>query len=120
ARMQVEVSTTDSFKTLIGEWSADALPHTDLTAKALLEGLPCGQDIFYRVSFADLASPTIAGEPLVGRFRTAPVERRSVSLCWSGDTAGQGWGIDEERGGMRTFSAMLNNRPDFFIHSGDS
>ena len=118
--MQVEVSTTDSFKTLIGEWSADALPGTDFTAKALLEGLPCEQDIFYRVSFADLASPTVIGEPMVGRFRTAPAEQRSVSFCWSGDTAGQGWGIDEARGGMRTFAAMLRNRPDFFIHSGDS
>ena len=93
---------------------------TDFTAKALLEGLPCEQDIFYRVSFADLASPTIIGEPMVGRFRTAPAEQRSVSFCWSGDTAGQGWGIDEARGGMRTFAAMLKNRPDFFIHSGDS
>src|SRR3954469_5467453 len=120
ARMQVEVSTTDSFKTLIGEWSADALPAKDFTAKALLEGLPCEQDIFYRVSFADLTLPTFTGEPMVGHFRTAPAERRSVSFCWSGDIAGQGWGIDESRGGMRTFAAMLKNRPDFFIHSGDS
>src|SRR5262249_35868217 len=120
SRMRVEASTTDSFKTLIGEWSADALPTTDFTAKALLEGLPCEQDIFYRVSFADLGSPSVIGESMVGRFRTAPAEQRSVSFCWSGDTAGQGWGIDESRGGMRTFAAMLKNRPDFFIHSGDS
>ena len=39
---------------------------------------------------------------------------------WSGDTAGQGWGIDEARGGMRTYATMLRNRPDFFIHSGDT
>jgi len=32
---------------------------------------------------------------------------------------GQGWGIDENRGGMRTYRTMLDNRPDFFIHSGD-
>ena len=37
---------------------------------------------------------------------------------WSGDTAG-GWGIDEARGGMRTYATMLKCRPDFFIHSGD-
>ena len=30
----------------------DALPESDFTAKALLEGLPAGQDIFYRIRFA--------------------------------------------------------------------
>ncbi len=43
-----------------------------------------------------------------------------MSFCWSGDTAGQGWGIDEARGGMTIYSAILKNRPDFFIHSGDT
>ena len=80
----------------------DALPESDFTAKALLEGLPAGQDIFYRIRFADLSAPTVLGEPMTGRFRTAPADRRSVSFVWSGDTAGQGWGIDEARGGMRT------------------
>src|SRR2546425_298447 len=37
----------------------------------------------------------------------------------SADSAGQGWGIDPARGGMRSYRTMLNNRPDFFIHSGD-
>jgi alkaline phosphatase D len=45
--------------------------------------------------------------------------QRSVSFVWSGDTAGQGWGIDPARGGMQTYQTMLDNRPDFFIHSGD-
>ena len=57
---------------------------------------------------------------MIGRFRTAPADRRSVSFVWSGDTAGQGWGIDEARGGMRTYATMLKNRPDFFIHNGDT
>ena len=81
--------------------------------------MPAGQDIFYRIRFEDHSSPTITSEPQIGRFRTAPNERRSVSFVWSGDTAGQGWGIDEARGGMRTYATMLRNRPDFFIHSGD-
>ncbi|MGY3080387.1 phosphodiesterase/alkaline phosphatase D-like protein [Bradyrhizobium sp. LM6.10] len=33
--------------------------------------------------------------------------------------AGQGWGIDTSRGGYRSYRTMLDNRPDFFIHSGD-
>ena len=97
----------------------DALPETDFTAKALIEGLPAGQDIFYRIRFQDHASPTILSEPQVGRFRTAPSERRSVSFVWSGDTAGGGWGIDEARGGMRSYATMARRRPDFFIHCGD-
>jgi alkaline phosphatase D len=31
---------------------------------------------------------------MTGRFRTGPADRRSLSFVWSGDTAGQGWGID--------------------------
>jgi alkaline phosphatase D len=120
ARMLVEVSTTESFKTIRDATFVDALPETDFTAKALLDNLPGGQDIFYRIRFQDHSSPTIFGEPQVGHFRTAPSERRSVSFVWGGDVAGQGWGIDEARGGMRTFATMLKSRPDFFIHSGDS
>ena len=120
ARMLAEIATTDSFKTVHRAVFVDALPETDFTANALIEGLPAGQDIFYRIRFQDLASPTIVGEPMTGRFRSAPADRRSISFVWSGDTAGQGWGIDEARGGMRTYATMLRNRPDFFIHSGDN
>jgi alkaline phosphatase D len=120
SRMRLEIATTDSFKDIRHGAFVDALPETDFTAKTSIEGLPTGQDIFYRIRFEDLASPTIVGEPVVGRFRSAPGNRRSISFTWSGDTAGQGWGIDEARGGMRTYAAMLRNRPDFFIHSGDN
>jgi alkaline phosphatase D len=72
------------------------------------------------VSLQNLAEPTLVGPALTGRFRTAPADRRSVSFCWSGDTVGQGWGIDESRGGMTIYAAIAKNRPDFFIHSGDN
>ena len=120
ARMLVEYSTTESFASVAGGTFVDALPESDFCAKALLENLPAGQEIFYRIRFQDLSSPTVSSEPVTGRFRSAPVDRRSVSFVWSGDTAGQGWGIDESRGGMLTYAAMLKNRPDFFIHSGDT
>ncbi|MGA7490660.1 MAG: alkaline phosphatase D family protein [Xanthobacteraceae bacterium] len=119
ARMLVEVATSDSFGTIRNEVFVDALPETDFTAKALIEGLPAGQDIFYRIRFQDHSFPTVLGAPQVGRFRTAPSERRTVSFVWSGDTAGGGWGIDEARGGMRTYATMSRCRPDFFVHSGD-
>src|SRR5262249_29229133 len=107
SRMLVEIATTDSFKDIRSTMFVDALPETDLTAKFMVENLPAGQDIFYRLRFQDLASPTIVGEPQIGRFRTAPADRRSITFVWSGDTAGQGWGIDEARGGMRTYATML-------------
>jgi alkaline phosphatase D len=119
ARMQVECSTAEDFKTIIGAASADALPASDFTSKVLLGGLPSGQDIFYRVRFEDIDGQGLAGEAQIGHFRTAPTAKSNVSFAWSGDTTGQGWGIDESRGGMRTYRTMLDNRPDFFIHSGD-
>jgi alkaline phosphatase D len=118
SRMRVEVATTDTFSNIRGVTFADALPETDFTAKALIEDLPPGQDVFYRIQFEDLSFP-ILSEAQVGHFRTAPNERRNVSFVWSGDTAGGGWGIDEARGGMRTYATMLRSAPDFFIHCGD-
>src|SRR5262249_53798693 len=120
SRALIEWSTTESFKNGQRAAFVDVLPETDFTAKVLIDGLPAGQDIFYRVELQAHASPTVRGEPVTGRFRTAPADRRSISFAWSGDTAGQGWGIDESRGGMRLYSTVLRNRPDFFIHSGDN
>ncbi len=119
SRMLIEAATSDSFKDIVASTFVDALPESDFTGKALLDDLPPDQDIFYRVRCQNLSSPTIIGPAQVGRFRSAPASRRSVSFAWSGDTAGQGWGIDEAHGGMRTYATMLKHRPDFFIHSGD-
>src|SRR3954454_5244660 len=46
ARMQVECSVVESFKTIIRKVTAHALPDSDFTSKVLLDGLPPGQDIF--------------------------------------------------------------------------
>ncbi len=120
ARMMVEVATTESFRDARAVAPVGATSASDFAAKMALEGLPSDQDIFYRVRFADLADVNAVSEPMVGRFRTAPAGLRDVSFVWSGDTAGQGWGIDEARGGMTTYATMLRHEPDFFIHSGDT
>lgn len=120
AEMLVEVATTDSFKNARKLPAIAAVPETGLAAKIELDQLPAGQDIFYRIAFRDLGDINILSEPVVGRLRTAPADRRDVSFVWSGDTAGQGWGIDEARGGMTIYAAMLKHRPDFFLHSGDT
>ena len=120
AQMLVEVATSDSFKNARALPPIAALPESDYTAKLLIDNLPGGQDIFYRVKFRDLAATSIEGEAVIGRFRTAPANRRDVSFVWGGDVAGQGWGINPDDGGMITFAAMRKHAPDFFIHSGDS
>jgi alkaline phosphatase D len=120
ASMLVEWATTESFRDARAVAPLDLGAPTDLSGKLLLTGLPAGQDIFYRVTMADLADRNAVSEPVIGRFRTAPAGLRDISFVWSGDTAGQGWGIDESRGGMRTYATMLSHAPDFFIHSGDT
>jgi alkaline phosphatase D len=120
SRMIVEAALSDSFRDIRQTLYADALPESDFTAKLLLDELPAGETVFYRVKFQDLSFPTIMSEARVGRFRVPDRAGRPVSFTWSGDVAGQGWGIDESRDGMRGFAAMRDNRPDFFIHCGDA
>jgi alkaline phosphatase D len=120
SQMLVEVATSESFANARALPLIAALPESDFTAKMLLENLPAGQEIFYRVRFRDLAHTGIESESVVGRFRTAPGDRRDVSFVWGGDVAGQGWGINPDDGGMLTFATMRKHRPDFLLHSGDT
>jgi alkaline phosphatase D len=120
ARAVFEVATNEGFRDARTLPYADVLPEHDYVAKLLAEDLPAGQDIFYRVTFSDLTDVNAVSEPVSGRFRTAPADLRDITFTWSGDTAGQGWGIDESRGGMKAYATMLNHQPDFFIHCGDT
>jgi alkaline phosphatase D len=63
SQMLVEVATTESFRNARVLPPIAALPESDFTAKMLLENLPAGQDIFYRVSFRDLSHINISSEP---------------------------------------------------------
>ena len=120
ARMLVEWATRDSFAGATRVEALNVGTPTDFTGKLLLEGLPSDQDIFYRVTMQDASDLNGLSEPVTGHFRTAPMGLRDISFVWSGDTAGQGWGIDEARGGMVTYRTMHGHRPDFMIHSGDT
>ena len=73
SRLNFEVARSENFKEILHKVWVDALPETDLTAKVAIDGLPAGQDIFYRVTPQNHAEPNILGETLVGRFRTAPI-----------------------------------------------
>ena len=121
ARMIVETSATESFRNP-RRWHGPLLGSgTDFTGTTRLRGLPSGEQIHYRVLLADPDDPRRTGEPVTGTFRTASAERRGgVRFVWSGDLAGQGWGINPELGGYRIYNAMGALDPDFFLCSGDS
>ncbi|MEW2050029.1 alkaline phosphatase D family protein [Streptomyces sp. NPDC005476] len=121
ARMIVETSATESFRGA-RRWHGPLLgPGTDFTGTTRLHGLPAGEQIHYRVLLADPDDPRRTGEPVTGTFRTAPLGRRhGVRFLWSGDLAGQGWGINPELGGYRIYDAMAKLDPDFFLCSGDN
>lgn len=118
SRVMMEYATTESFANPTRLAPLNALPESDFTVKRLLPDLPADQEIFYRFVAADLSNINEVSEPIVGRFRTAPASKRSVRFVWSGDTVGQGWGIDEV--GMKTYATMAKHQPDFFLHSGDT
>ena len=118
SKVHFEVSTTESFADAVRLPPMDALPESDFAVKRLLENLASDQDVFYRMQLVDLTDINLTSEPVTGRFRTAPSEKRNVRFAWSGDTAGQGWGIDDK--GMYTYATMAKHTPDFFIHSGDT
>lgn len=120
SRMMVEWSTTSGFANAQRVRGPLTLAGADYTARVDLRALPANQDIFYRVTFVDIGDSENISRPLLGHLRTAPgAAQRSVSFAWSGDTNGQGWGINPEWGGMRIFDAIRRLQPDFFIHSGD-
>jgi len=115
ARMLVELSTTESFARSWRITGPVALEDTDLTAKLDVAGLPLGQRVFYRVTFQDLGDLTATSEPVTGSFLTPPASRRNVRFVWSADTAGQGWGINPDFGGMRIYEAMRRVRPGLYF-----
>jgi alkaline phosphatase D len=119
ARMIVEYATSDTFANAQRVVGPAAMEDTDFTARVNLSELPADEQIFYRVSFEDLSDLTTVNGPLVGRFRTAPAEARDLNIVWGGDTAGQGWGINLDWGGMKIYETMRKEQPDLFIHSGD-
>ncbi len=119
-RMVVEWSTHPDFRNVRRKIGPVTGPEADFTAKTLLTHLPAGERVFYRVRFEDRGSPGEAGAAVEGQLLTAPKTRKDVLFAWSGDTAGQGYGIDSHYGGMKTYASMLGVQPDFFVHSGDS
>ncbi|OES68485.1 alkaline phosphatase [Pseudomonas aeruginosa] len=119
ARMIVEWDTRSVFsepRRLVSPITDERL---DYTARIDLRGLPADQSIFYRVRFEDARDGSLS-RPWFGHLRSAPGEARNIRFVWSGDTCGQGFGINPDISGMRIYEAMRRRQPDFFLHSGDT
>jgi alkaline phosphatase D len=119
SRLVVEYATNEAMRDATQVIGPAALDVSDFTARVDLAGLPPGDMVFYRVRFESLTHRGAWSEPASGRFRTAPLDRRTIKLVWTGDTVGQGWGINREWGGLRGYETMLAAEPDVFVHSGD-
>ncbi len=131
ARMLVDWSYDENFRDVQRLRGPHALDTSDFTVRQDLEGLEAGRDVFVRVSFQSLGNDRAIGEPVTGRFVVPPDAlpgeggmlghaRNDLRFLWSGDTAGQGWGINPGFGGMKIYDAMRQRNPLFFIHSGDT
>jgi len=122
ARLVVEYATTERFEDVRRISGPAALETSDFTARVILTDLPPGRRIFYRVRFQDLSDLRTWSEPAAGSFLTPPGldARRDVTLAFSADACGQGWGINPEWGGLRLYETMRRAAPDLFVHLGDT
>jgi alkaline phosphatase D len=119
ARMMLEYAFDENFshsRTIIGPY---ALETSDFTARQDLTNLPDGKDVYLKVWFEDLTNSRNKSEPVIGHFRTLG-KKDDIRFIWGGDTAGQGWGINEAFGGMKIYETMRQSNPLFFIQSGDN
>ncbi len=119
AKMIVEYSLQPDFTDAKFAFGTLATEETDYTARIDLTDLPAAQQCYVKVIFQDPKNPKIRSLASVGKFRTAPESSGSIRFLWSGDTCGQGWGINPDIGGMRIYETMRLTSPDFFIHCGD-
>jgi len=120
SRLLAEISRDPSFRKVRTITGPVVTPDSDLTGQIGVRGLPSGQDLYYRITAVDLDDRRRTSEPVVGRFRSGITSRQDISFLWSGDIAGQGWGVNPDLGGYRIADAMRRARADFFLCSGDN
>jgi alkaline phosphatase D len=119
SRMFVEYSTTEGFANPLRVRGPAATESSDFTSRVVLTDLPQGQRVFYRVQYQDLSELSNLSEPVTGSFSTA-TGGRDVTIAWSADTVGQGWGINPDFGGLKLYDTMRRAQPDVFINVGDT
>jgi len=114
-RLVARLTSGRTIRDLVGPWAGEA---SDLTAKIQVAGLAPGREHQVELAFED--EDGNRGEVGVATFSTAAIHPSETSFVWTGDTCGQGWGINPDLGGLVGYRAMLDTRPDFFVHAGDT
>ena len=80
---------------------------------------PARHDVPFRVVFEELRRPGAVSEPVAGACARRPADARGVSFLWSGDLAGQGWGINPDAGGIASSAHGRARRRTSSSISGD-
>lgn len=119
SRMMVEYAFDKQFTDSTTIRGAYAMEGSDFTVRQDLVGLPEGREVFVKVWFEDLTNAHNVSEVVTGHFHTIG-KNDNIRFVWGGDTAGQGFGINESFGGMKIYEAMRKVKPQFFIQSGDN
>jgi len=120
ATFKLSWSLDPDFKVVHRAQEVDALPDYDCTARVTLSGLPAGRRIFYRAHFESLIHPGVRSAPLFGELSTPPADLSTpLRFGWSGDSFGQGYGINPQIGGVLLYDATRREGLDFFVHCGD-
>ena len=114
-RLVAQVTSGSWRRRVRGPWASE---RTDFTAKIALDGLAPGREYAVELAFEDEQGHR--GQAQVATFRTAAVQPQATSFVWTGDTCGQGWGINPDLGGLVGYRTMHETRPDFFVHAGDT
>ena len=118
SRMIVELSADEQFRKPRRISGPNALVNGDFTCKLQFHQWTRSREVFYRVQFESLENGKRSPSQ-VGRLKLPPMGDSKIRFGWSGDTAGQGFGINLDDGGMKSYATILNQDPDFFIHCGD-
>lgn len=114
-RLVVQISTNDAFRDAREVYGPMAGPGSDFTSRMEIKDLPHNQQVYWRATLERAGS---RAEWMVGSFRTAGPDR-DIRFAFGGDTGGQGFGIDDSRGGMTIFDGIRQQKPDFLMHLGD-
>ncbi|HJQ07470.1 MAG TPA: alkaline phosphatase D family protein [Nocardioides sp.] len=120
ARLVAEISRDPDFRRSRIVAGPVVTPDTDFTGRIPVRGLPSGERLHYRVTAVDLSDHRATSAAVSGSFRSGVADLRDISFIWSGDIAGQGWGVNPDLGGYRIADAMRAANADFFLSSGDN
>ena len=120
ALFRLEWALSPDFKVVHATPTVQALPEHDYTVRVPLTQLPLGRRIYYRGFFESLLYRGARSIPIYGEF-TTPSEQgdQTFRFAWSGDSFGQGYGINPQFGGVKIYDSMRQSSPDLFIHCGD-